>query len=242
MVSKFQDKKRLKKKPTKDELLEYYTEHGNLELLTREERINISSGEYVTGCFNNTCFRCRDKNCEFCKEQFPGDKDVQHKYEVKESHKTGQGLFTTCDIEPGAIICQYKGRKVYGNRDKVKGNYVAMLVKGVYLNAETTNCLAKNINHSCDSNCKLQKVTLINNYAESTRRRNGRISRDEEEALITELWVVAKKRIKKSEEITFDYGEDSKSFFPDGCCCCSHCLDQPRRALRKSERRNGTKK
>ena len=237
MVSKFQDKKRLKEYPEKEELLEYYTEHGNLELLSREERMNISSRKYLMGCYNNTSFRCVDKNCEFCKQQFPNDKRAKEKCETQFIGEIGEGeegLFAKCDIEPGCIICQYKGRIIRGKQEEVKGKYVAMLCKDTFLDAENKRYLARYINHSCDSNCTLQKVTLNTKYEKIIKKKRKK-STNHDEVERTELWVVAKKTIKQSEEITFDYGEDYKSFFTNGQCYCSRCLDGQRPSKRKSQ-------
>ncbi len=192
--------------------------------------MNVSSRN-KTGCYNNTSFRCIDKSCQFCTQTFPEERHLKCTVKVTENN-FGYGVFADCNIEPGDIICQYLGRKVR----KSKGNHVAMLVEGWYINAEKRKCSARYINHSCDGNCTLKQITMIKK-PDRTRSSNKREWTTDDEAAITELWVVAKKRIQTSEEITFHYGDDFKSFFPDRVCKCSNCTSgQGLRQLRKSKR------
>ncbi|HEX8289398.1 MAG TPA: SET domain-containing protein [Pyrinomonadaceae bacterium] len=115
---------------------------------------------------------------------------------VKRS-KTGLGLFACQPILKGMRIIQYTGELV-SNADekKLTGKYLISLNEKHTIDGRTRDNLARYVNHSCKPNA----------YAE---------------VIDDEIWIVAKRRIKQDEEITFDYG---KSYFekfikPKGCKC-----------------------
>lgn len=115
---------------------------------------------------------------------------------VKRS-KTGLGLFACQPILRGMRIIQYTGELVSNNDEKkLTGKYLISLNEKYTIDGRTRNNLARYVNHSCKPNA----------YAE---------------VIDEEIWIVAKRRIKQGEEITFNYG---KSYFekfikPKGCKC-----------------------
>lgn len=115
---------------------------------------------------------------------------------VKRS-KTGLGLFATSPILRGTRIIQYIGELIpNGDEKRLTGKYLISLNEKYTIDGRKRNNLARYVNHSCKPNA----------YAE---------------VIDDEIWIIAKRRIKEGEEITFDYG---KSYFeefikPKGCKC-----------------------
>ena len=115
---------------------------------------------------------------------------------VKRS-KTGLGLFATSPILRGVKIVQYIGELISNDDEKrLTGKYLIRLNEKYTIDGKARDNLARYVNHSCKPNA----------YAE---------------VIDDEIWIVAKRRIKEGEEITFDYG---KSYFEEfikikGCKC-----------------------
>jgi len=70
----------------------------------------------------------------------------------------GKGLKTLEDIKAGDFVIEYCGEMVtkenLKNRDDM--SYIMALNDGNYIDALSTNCKAKFLNHSCEPNCFLQ--------------------------------------------------------------------------------------
>lgn len=114
---------------------------------------------------------------------------------------TGCGLFAVTDISKGTKIIQYTGKRISNEEaDSHKGRYLFELDDKYTIDGGSRKNLARYINHSC----------LPNAYTEIIEE---------------EIWVIAKRRIKEGEEITYHYGAEYFNYFikPKGCKCLK-CL------------------
>jgi SET domain-containing protein len=117
---------------------------------------------------------------------------------------TGFGFFAVADIPKGTRIARYTGELI-ANTDtaKYKGRYLFKIDEEYTIDGSDRANLARYINHSCRPNA----------YPEIIER---------------EIWIIAKRKIKAFEEITYHYGKEYFNFFikPRGCCCvkCRHSL------------------
>ena len=120
---------------------------------------------------------------------------------VKRS-KTGLGLFTDDVIPKGACIIEYKGRPATKRemRDNT-GKYLFWVDDTRMINGISRSNTARYINHACNPNCEIDI-------------QNGKI------------FIFSSKKIKKGEELTFDYGDEyfDMHIAPKGCRCVS-CAD-----------------
>ena len=132
-------------------------------------------------------------------------------WKVKKSKVHGTGIFATKDISKNIKIIQYIGDKV----TKSEGDRRSALRIRKYLNSKQTGSVyifelnnkydidgfvpsnkAKFINHSCNPNCE---VDIIKN----------------------EIWISSIKKIKKNDELSYDYGYSfDKEDFRDHVCKC----------------------
>jgi SET domain-containing protein len=135
-------------------------------------------------------------------------------YRIQKSSidKKGRGLYATQDIKEGTRIIDYIGKIITKKQteeslkfDNSKPIYLFNLNKNYDMDGDVSWNTARLINHSCSNNCDYNGTGL-------------------------KLWVVAIKDIKKSEEITADYGfgydEDYKQF-PCKCKsknCCGYIV------------------
>lgn len=133
---------------------------------------------------------------------------------VAESPIHRRGLFATADIEPETDIIQYVGEKIskeestrraleWEEKARKTGSglvYIFELDEEWDLDGRKGKNPARYMNHSCDGNCEAI------NY-------DG------------EIWIVARKSIKKGEELTYDYGYDMEHFLDHPCECGSdNCI------------------
>lgn len=119
---------------------------------------------------------------------------------------TGCGLFAVMGIPRGTKIIQYTGKRISNEEaDLQRGRYLFGLDEKYTIDGSSRKNLARYINHSC----------LPNAYTE---------------IIDEEIWVIAKRRIKEGEEITYHYGAEYFNYFikPKGCKCLK-CLpaDKP---------------
>ena len=115
---------------------------------------------------------------------------------VKRS-ETGLGLFAAVDITKGARIIQYTGERIPKNDvERHKGRYLFTLNDKWTIDGRSRTNLARYANHSCRPNA--DTVTTVKS-----------------------IWIIAKRKIKAGEEITYDYGKDYFDEFikPNGCKC-----------------------
>ncbi len=117
---------------------------------------------------------------------------------VKKSKIHSKGVFAKMDIPKGTKILEYVGEKITkaesdrrqtatleeSKKNVSKGSvYIFELDKKYDIDGDVPYNTAKWINHSCDPNCKIVK-------------KDGHI------------WIVAKRDIKKGEEISYNYDFD----------------------------------
>ena len=146
--------------------------------------------------------------------------------EVRESAIHGRGLYATADIAAGAAIIQYLGEKITkaeSNRRALEWEERARksgdgLVYNFELDDEwdldglVGDNPARYINHSCDGNCE-----AINDD--------------------NEIWITARRAIKKGEELLYDYGYDMEHFLDHPCKCGSdNCIGYIRNCLSARKR------
>ena len=129
----------------------------------------------------------------------------------KKSPLHGSGLFAKTNIKKGQKVIQYIGDKVTkregdkradkqirkAKKDKNNGMvYVFELNKRYDIDGDVDYNFAKFINHSCNPNCE---VDIIKN----------------------EIWISSIKKIKKGDELFYDYGYSfDKDDYKDHICKC----------------------
>lgn len=128
---------------------------------------------------------------------------------IKKSRIHNNGVFAKKDIKKGAKIIEYVGEiisKEEGDkraetqyRESKKNpqlgrTYVFELNKKFDLDGNVKYNPARFINHSCNPNAKYKQIGL-------------------------KMFIVAKKKIKKGEEITYDYGYDLEDYKNNKCKC-----------------------
>tara|TARA_A100001035_G_C27662931_1_gene444645 strand:+ start:358 stop:849 length:492 start_codon:yes stop_codon:yes gene_type:complete len=132
-------------------------------------------------------------------------------WKVKRSKIHGTGIFATREIEENTKIIQYIGEKIlksegdkrsekrlnkYLHSQKDGSVYIFELNRKYDIDGSPKYNKARYINHSCNPNCE---VDIKNN----------------------EIWITSIKRIKKGEELSYDYGfEFDKDDFKDHVCKC----------------------
>lgn len=108
-----------------------------------------------------------------------------------------KGLFARVDIPEGTAIAQYDGPRLSykeGSRLAEEGNvYVFQANRREFIDGSVRWNLARYANHSCEPNAQSTSV-------------DG------------EIWLRAKRRIAKGEEITYDYGFSFRDD-PTACRC-----------------------
>lgn len=119
---------------------------------------------------------------------------------VKKS-KTGKGLFAQEDIPKGVFIIEYFGRELT-EEEKYTSNskYLFEINTKKTIDGNIKPNIARYINHSCLPNCEVEI-------------KKGRVL------------VFSKRKIKKGEELSYDYGEEywNEILKPLGCKC-SKCF------------------
>jgi len=133
---------------------------------------------------------------------------------VKESSIHQRGLFATSDIEEGADIIQYIGEKIskkestkraleWEEQARETGEglvYIFELDDDWDLDGREGDNPARYMNHSCDGNCEAVNCE-------------------------SEIWIVARKAVKKGEELVYDYGYDMEHFLDHPCVCgADNCI------------------
>lgn len=123
---------------------------------------------------------------------------------------TGLGLFAARDIPKETRIVEYTGDKIPNTDSKrMKGKYLFTLNNRYTIDGSPRSNTGRYANHSCRPNA----------YTEIIRGK---------------IWIIAKRKIKAGEEITYDYG---KAYFedfikPSGCKCVKCSTDKYRKRAR----------
>lgn len=116
--------------------------------------------------------------------------------------RTGLGLFALEPIRKGACVIEYTGRRVSKTEELTsRSKYLFEINKKKTIDGASRKNKARYINHSCRPNCEIEI-------------RNGRV------------FIMALRKIKASEELTYDYGEEyfDEHIRPKGCRC-KKCLE-----------------
>ena len=132
-------------------------------------------------------------------------------WRVKKSKIHGSGITATINIKKGIKIIQYIGERVtkkegdrrsterikkYLNKKNEGSVYIFELNKKYDIDGSPSYNNARYINHSCKPNCE---VDIIEN----------------------KIWIISIRRIKKGEEINYDYGYPfDKDDYSDHVCKC----------------------
>lgn len=121
----------------------------------------------------------------------------------------GYGIFAKMDIPAGTRIIEYVGEKIskaeaerrgpalieYAqNHHELGAVYLFVLNKKYDVDGHVSYNTAKYINHSCDPNCE---TDIIRGH----------------------IWVIAKRDIKKGEELFYNYGYDLDTYEDHPCRC-----------------------
>ena len=136
---------------------------------------------------------------------------INNTWRVKKSTIHGNGVVAAKNINKNEKIIQYIGEKItklegdkrseqrikkYLNSNKTGSVYIFELNKKYDIDGTPKYNKARYINHSCDPNCE---VEIIKN----------------------EIWICSIKKIRKGDELTYDYGyEFDKDDFRDHVCKC----------------------
>lgn len=114
---------------------------------------------------------------------------------------TGKGLFATSTIPKGSCIIEYIGKPMteeqqYLKNGKKGGLYLFEVGRNKMIDGNIPANTARYINHSCKPNCEADGPT-------------GRV------------FILALRRIRAGEELTYDYDEEyfSDHIKPKGCKC-----------------------
>jgi len=123
---------------------------------------------------------------------------------IKLSKIHGNGAFAIKDIKKGTRIIQYIGKKVTkAEAEEISekdGIFIFELNKEWDIDGNVPENTAKFINHSCNPNCTFE---IKNN----------------------EIWIKAKKNIKKEEELSYNYGFDLDGYKKYPCRCgAKNCI------------------
>ena len=124
---------------------------------------------------------------------------VENKYlSFQESSIHNVGAYAKCDIRKGARIIEYIGRpltKKKATKELVDGNgYVFTINKHFDIDGSVEWNPARFINHGCAANA-------------------------ESDVIDDRVWISAIKKIKKGEEVVYNYNYDLEDAFENPCNC-----------------------
>ncbi len=123
---------------------------------------------------------------------------------VKRS-SAGLGLFANKDFKRGDFIIEYTGEHItHEESDRRGGRYLFILNKKIVVDGKKHHNKGRYINHSCKPNAEAE-------------------TDDEEE----KIRILAKRAIKKGEEIAYDYGKEYwKEYIQPLGCRCQACVSK----------------
>ena len=125
----------------------------------------------------------------------PGDFEL-----VPKRSSAGIGLYTKSEIPKGACIIEYVGKMLSEKEEYTRNSlYLFDNGKGKVLDGKPKWNKAGYINHSCIPNA-------------------------EPETRMGHIYIMATKKIRPGEEITYDYGDEyfDEHIKPKGCKCPKH--------------------
>ncbi|HWD18828.1 MAG TPA: SET domain-containing protein-lysine N-methyltransferase [Verrucomicrobiae bacterium] len=117
---------------------------------------------------------------------------------------SGRGGFASADIPRGARIVEYLGVKISKLESlhlcEENNPYIFSLNDEFDLNGDVAWNPARFLNHSCDGNCEAENKD-------------------------SHIWILARRAIKKGEELTFNYGYDLEDYRQYPCHCgAANCV------------------
>ncbi len=123
-------------------------------------------------------------------------------YKVKNSNIDKKGLCASKDIKPGVKIIVYAGKLITKKEteqnlkfDNKKDIYLFNINEKYDLDGDFSWNTARLINHSCNPNCEVEGEGL-------------------------KLWISSLRKIKKGEELTYDYGFGYDADYKQFPCKC----------------------
>ena len=123
-------------------------------------------------------------------------------YKVKKSNIDKRGLCASKDIKPGVKIIVYAGKLITKKEteqnlkfDNKKDIYLFNINEKYDLDGDFSWNTARLINHSCNPNCEVEGEGL-------------------------KLWISSLRKIKKGEELTYDYGFGYDADYKQFPCKC----------------------
>ena len=123
-------------------------------------------------------------------------------YKVKKSNIDKRGLYASRNIGPGLKVVEYVGKLISKNEtqqnskfDNSKDIYLFNINEKYDLDGDFEWNTARLINHSCNPNCEVEGEGL-------------------------KLWISSLRKIKKGEELTYDYGFGYDSDYKQFPCKC----------------------
>ena len=123
-------------------------------------------------------------------------------YKVKKSKIDNLGVYAAANIKAGTKIIYYKGKiitkketEINPKYDNDKAIYLFNLNSRYDLDGDFKFNTARLINHSCEPNCE---VEITDN----------------------QIWISSIKKVKKDDELTYNYGYPFDSDFDDHVCKC----------------------
>ncbi len=123
-------------------------------------------------------------------------------YKVKNSNIDKRGLCASKDIKPEVKIIEYVGKLITKKEteqnlkfDNMKDIYLFNINEKYDLDGDFSWNTARLINHSCNPNCEVEGEGLI-------------------------LWISSLRKIKKGEELTYDYGFGYDADYKQFPCKC----------------------
>lgn len=131
---------------------------------------------------------------------------------ITDAGKKGYGLTTTRDLKKGNFICEYAGEIISKKQAEVrhrqncrsgKMNYIFCVSEHygdetikTFIDPSIFGNVGRYINHSCEPNCGLYVIRV--------------------DSIVPKLCIFTKTDVKKSTELTFDYGNQNSVFVKDG--------------------------
>lgn len=115
------------------------------------------------------------------------------KISVKGSSIHWRGVFAEEDIQPDEFIIEYTGERIDSEEankrelenDRRKVTYIFELDEDNYIDGAFGGNISKYINHSCDPNCKIERI-------------DGKVM------------IYSARKINAGEELAYDYGYDKE--------------------------------
>lgn len=115
----------------------------------------------------------------------------------------GDGLFARESIPKGTLIIEYTGERITdAESERRGGRYLFEVKKNLVIDGSHPSHTARYINHACSPNAEA-----------------------EHEVTEDRVYIRALRKIRPSEEITINYGEEYMNdiLIPDGGCRCPEC-------------------